>query len=266
MTSYLRSDLAESGDLAIHICRLQCRRRHASTSSQLTKQPFRAARPSRAGEYYPERLAAAAAATQPSPSLPSPSLFTPHTARRQPPSRPPHPLQHALRRLVGRPRGRPPDARRERQTPRALADASRLATPSRFARQVIITYDTHYTLFMCIALHARPTHSARWRYTYLGPTGERGDLHHAGANGNRNARVRTDMPHADHALAHAAPAFPGAGSCLEGGQRLGSITQPRDATRAVLPGRCLSSAPSAYTDSRSESASGLTTRELCRLP
>ena len=39
LTSYLRSDLAESGDLAIHICRLQCRRRHAATLSQPASSP-----------------------------------------------------------------------------------------------------------------------------------------------------------------------------------------------------------------------------------
>ena len=105
-------------------------------------------------------------------------------------------------------------------------------------------------------------------HAYIGPTGKMGILHHTLARIRHKAQTpsRADMPHADHTLTHAAPALPRAGSCLEGGQRLGSITQPRDATRAVLPGRCLSSAPSAYTDSRSESASGLTTRELCRLP
>ena len=40
----------------------------------------------------------------------------------------------------------------------------------------------------------------------------------------RQTPSRTDMPHADHALTHAAPALPGAGSCLERGSRLGGTT------------------------------------------
>ena len=112
------------------------------------------------------------------------------------------------------------------------------AFPSVCARQY------HYNTQLTKASHVTHKHLTQ-RGAYMCTSGPRrryvGILHHA----PRVAPSCADMPHADHALAHAAPAFPGAGSCLERVQPPGSITRPRDATRTALPGRCLSSAPSA---------------------
>ena len=76
--------------------------------------------------------------------------------------------------------------------------------------------------------YTQAPHIARRIHAYFGPTGEMGIPHHAFDRIRHTAAdaEHADMPHADHALTHAAPAFPGAGSCLEGAQH-----HMRDAAR-----------------------------------
>ena len=66
-----------------------------------------------------------------------------------------------------------------------------------------------------------PSESHYTYQVYIGPTAVHGDAasHSSIASiTQRQTPSCADMPHADHALAHAAPAFPGAGSCLERAQ------------------------------------------------
>jgi len=70
---------------------------------------------------------------------------------------------------------------------------------------------------------ARHTRHSRGEaiHASIGPTRDHGDTaSHApiAPVTQRQTPGHADMPHADHALAHAAPAFPGAGSCLERAQ------------------------------------------------
>ena len=113
------------------------------------------------------------------------------------------------------------------------------------ARQYHYTHDSHSE-----SRYTQAPHKARHIHVYIGPTAaDCGDTAPHASCPRPPPEWQTpshaDMPHADHALTHAAPAFPGAGSCLEGGHDKAAITQPRDATHVTLPGRCLSSAPSA---------------------
>ena len=70
-----------------------------------------------------------------------------------------------------------------------------------------------------VTLHTSP-HEARPYMRTSGPLARWGyciTRSHASVT-RRQTPSRADMPHADHALTHAAPAFPGAGSCLERAQ------------------------------------------------
>ena len=99
-----------------------------------------------------------------------------------------------------------------------------------------------------------------------------GILHHAPSvrpsHSDRHAE-RTDMSHADHALPHVAPAFPGAGSCLERGcnaQHHSPAVPPVHTHHRCIPPRQVSELCTfrLHTNPHSGSVRGLTITQAVR--